>query len=132
MINKLNSTHLSNETEKPAIAQLIFDVCPNIESLKSILIEKDQYNNFTFPLISLIRGLNEREGVRNNYSFATKFCHYSCYYLFDTEELEEELRNLYRDTYPIYDSIVSRYLRETYNIGIDFDNYSDYVLAINC
>lgn len=132
LINKLNNTHLRNASEKPAISNMIIEECPDLDSLKERLIERNNENQFTHSLVSSIRSLsNDDSGVRDNYSFATKFCHYSCYYLFDSEEYEIATRDLYRDLYPIYDSIVSRYIKDTYNIEDNFDDYEVYVSAID-
>lgn len=46
--------------------------------------------------------------ARKNFSFATKFCHYACFYIFENKDVE------YRDSYSIYDYIVSSALTTYY------------------
>ena len=46
--------------------------------------------------------------ARKNFSFATKFCHYACFYIFENKDVE------YRDSYSIYDYIVSNALTTYY------------------
>ena len=79
---------------------------------------------------SLIKTLSERttakEGKyrpRVNLSFASKFCHYACFYFF--EGMEEQ------DNYSIYDSVVSKVLPlycSHFNIPKLRDGNKDYVL----
>lgn len=124
-INAENSTHLTNE-DKDIICECIYKKCPNINLLKEEL-EKDSY-----PLIELIRKAQNNNGVstkKNNYSFATKFCHYACYYLYKNEDEKK------RDLYPIYDSILSDYVKKSpeYKLSTDTDinKYEDYVKIID-
>lgn len=59
---------------------------------------------------------------RTNKSFASKFCHYACFYLF--EDKPEQ------DNYSIYDSVVKEALplyAEYYNMNIKEYNLEDYV-----
>ena len=73
---------------------------------------------------------NERKKGRCNKSFASKFCHYACYFLFEGEEEQ--------DNFPIYDSVVKgaipKYL-EYFDIDEDgfkdLENYSVYINAID-
>lgn len=51
---------------------------------------------------------------RENFSFATKFCHYACFFIFEEYDTE------YRDSYSIYDYVVSNALKEHYDF-IDMD-----------
>ncbi|MBQ4371360.1 MAG: hypothetical protein II803_03000, partial [Firmicutes bacterium] len=64
---------------------------------------------------------------RENKSFASKFCHFACLYLFDDEK---------QDNYSIYDSILKKVLpmyldyygiKEKYNL----DEYGEYCQAID-
>ena len=124
-INKTNSTHIRNETEKPAIANSIFQQCHTFHDLTQQLLETNDNGEPLYPLVTLIRELHTPDNIiRNNYSFATKFCHYCCYYLFEDD--------ISRDKYPIYDSIVSKYINKYYNNeGIDLSDYPAYVALIN-
>lgn len=122
-INAENSTHLTNE-DKDIICECIYKKCPNINLLKEEL-KKDSY-----PLIESIRKAQNNNGVstkKNNYSFATKFCHYACYYLFNDDTN--------RDLYPIYDSILSDYVKKSHEYKLstdtDINKYEDYVKIID-
>ena len=64
---------------------------------------------------------------RENRSFASKFCHYACFYLFEGEEQQ--------DNYSIYDNILRKaiplYL-DYYELGKrNLDDYSEYLKAID-
>lgn len=117
LINKQNSTRLS-AIEMDAIANHIYDKSESLEGLRELLLNPD------YPLVSSIRGLREtNEHVRNNYSFATKFCHYSCYYLFEDDEL--------RDLYPIYDRVIKDYIKEKHGqLNRNLNDYASYVGCI--
>ena len=84
---------------------------------------------------------NKTNGGRINISFASKFCHYACYYLFEGTE--------HQDNYPIYDNVLRKalpkYLKKYGIINsnklkdyvgiIDGSNrivYSKYIEAIDC
>ena len=68
------------------------------------------------------------ESQRHNISFASKFCHYLCFWLFENEPEA--------DNYSIYDSFVRNKLPdyiEHYKIdrkGINLDDYKDYRFII--
>ncbi len=125
-INSENSTHLRNY-EKVEICEVIMSDCKTIDSFKSKL------QDHSYPLIKLIRGLkgrqveNEKKLIRDNYSFATKFCHYACYYIFKEDKD--------RDLYPIYDSVLVDYIkqREEYKNSDkkDLNDYKNYVSIID-
>ena len=72
------------------------------KNLYTTLKSKDEnkYNLFR-ELASLTK---ENDGGRCNVSFATKFCHYASYYLFEGEEQQ--------DNFSIYDSVVMSVLLE--------------------
>ena len=125
IINSENSTHLRMH-ELEAITEMIFKAYPTIIDFKNVLKAED------YTLVTKIRNLknnpdDKKEKIRDNYSFATKFCHYSSYYLFNNEEDEE-----YRDMYPIYDSVVVRYIKgkEEYK-NKDLYDYNNYVKTID-
>ena len=62
---------------------------------------------------------NKRVGRRNT-SFASKFCHYACYYLFE-DEMEQ-------DNYSIYDSVIKKALpRYMDAYGMSKQDLTDYV-----
>lgn len=122
-INAENGTHLRNY-ERDEICKALYKKCKNLEEFKTNLLKRE------YPLVQTIRKLRgtkiQNNTIRDNYSFATKFCHYACYYLFEKDEE--------RDFYPIYDSVVSEYVKSTNvytNSNKNIDNYSDYVELID-
>lgn len=65
-------------------------------------------NTKEYPLIQLLTERTNPKGKyspRTNFSFATKFCHYACFHIFEDVDIE------YRDSYSIYDNVVSNALR---------------------
>lgn len=73
---------------------------------------------------------DSRHNGRKNFSFATKFCHYACFYLF--EGLREQ------DNFSIYDSIVAKHLLDYakyFNTeikkGYKSNNYKAYITIID-
>lgn len=72
---------------------------------------------------------DDRHHARKNFSFATKFCHYACFYLF--EGYPEQ------DNFSIYDSVVAKHLPEYadyFGIAIPKDymsNYKSYISLID-
>ena len=102
-INSENSTHLRGY-EKDKIVETICSTYFNVISFKEGL------KNTNYPIIDIIRELKgtsvETEDglkiIRDNYSFATKLCHYACFYLFEDEEDGENNQ----DIYSIYDILI--------------------------
>ena len=90
-INAENSTHLKKK-ERKAIVKVIVEKQKTLDEFKNALTCKG------YPIIQEIRGLKDTsKGIRDNYSFATKLCHFACFYLFDGDA---------RDIYSIYDSVL--------------------------
>ena len=94
-VDRENSTHLNTEknnlkntTGRERITQIIVEV--GKDKLKKMLKAND------LELFNMISA--PKNGGRNNQSFASKFCHYACYYLFDGEEAQ--------DKYSIFDKVV--------------------------
>lgn len=88
----LNADHCGREIVKHRLLSLGDD-----KALVTML--KDS----TYPLIGIIaaRTTTEKRG-RVNFSFASKFCHYLCFYLFEGEPEQ--------DMYSIYDTVLSENL----------------------
>lgn len=101
-INKENSTRLPSEYLDRLIEKII-EIDP--ETLSQYLRDpKDNKHNQERPY-ELIKLLSENVADNGKYccrSFASKFCHYTCFYLFDG--LEEQ------DNYSNYDSVVRKTL----------------------
>ncbi len=125
-INVENSTHL-REYERNKICETIVNECKTYNGFVEKLKDKE------YPLIDKIRGLKNviagkgNRVIRDNYSFATKFCHYACYYLFTDDED--------RDLYPIYDSILVKYIGKSAEYKIfknkNLNIYDNYVSVID-
>ena len=105
-VNSENNTHL-RDYERKAISKAIFKEYQTFDEFKTALIAEE------YPLVKLIRRLENKEiktkkgnkKIRDNYSFATKFCHYSCMYLFDDYKEQDQC--------PIYDSVIVKYVKST-------------------
>ena len=125
-VNRENSTRLtSNEIER--IVKYISEKCKTPKDFEEYLRKED------YALVNDIRKLkNKEEKIRDNYSFATKLCHYACYHMYDNN----------RDRYPIFDSIIETHLEEYYKKYVSDTEYkkirsticdgnNDYVNYIN-
>lgn len=119
-VDRDNVTHISSDGEGPRV------LTERIFMRKKTLI--DELRNRSFDLVKNLAAKtfdNPKElsgkiyHPRENYSFATKFCHYACFYFF--KGLKEQ------DNYSIYDEVVSRalplYLRK---FGITKSNGTAY------
>lgn len=123
-IDRENSTHLNSDGIgiKEISDRIINDIGKNnlIDFLKNgdlevfnVIREKTNPNN---------NGDKKYKG-RINTSFASKFCHFACFFLFEEDEL--------RDKYSIYDNVivsVLRYYIEKYEVEYkgNLENYSVY------
>lgn len=123
-IDRENSTHLNADgVGRNEISERIMRIKRDkmISFLKEP--EKDNYE--------LIRAISESTtGGRKNFSFATKFCHYMCFYLFKGKKEQ--------DNFSIYDGVLANALPkycEKYNIEFEQkefkDNYNIYLEIID-
>lgn len=78
----------------------------------------------------IARKTSAKSRARTNISFASKFCHYACYFIFEGTE--------YQDNYPIYDRVLKRALPlyldyyggdESYNLN-DYRQYRNAIDTI--
>ena len=101
-IDRTNSTHINADgVGREELTERIVNIDKNLlfEYLKSP--EKDNYK-----LIEILSEkthsapANPNMHARRNYSFATKFCHYAAFYLFE-DEVEQ-------DNFSIYDNVVAQ------------------------
>ena len=106
-IDKENSTHLnSNIKKEDAKGVGIKKAGRYLIADKILQFDKTCFlNHLMNPIESLNEGglfrIIEMSGGRKNTSFASKFCHYACFYLFDDKN---------RDNYSIYDAVIRRAL----------------------
>lgn len=134
-INRENSTRLSEE-ETAELAARVISSNKTFKKLKENLKKKD------YSLIDVLadsvttKTKTGKDRRRKNFSFATKFCHYMCFYLFEREEAQ--------DNYSIYDNIVINVLPDymkkgekaltpfnKYNKGKPSDYYKEYQSIID-
>lgn len=118
-VDRENSTHLNaDKTGRKEITNRIL----NIKNLENKL------KNANLDLIETISAkTSAKTRARVNLSFASKFCHYACFYLF--EGLPEQ------DNYSIYDNVIKKVLQKYVNYyhlpTRDLDNYREYQETID-
>lgn len=124
-VDRENSTHLNaDKCGRQEITQRLcsFDRAELVECLK----DPDYDDMKLIREISRITSAQLR--ARTNPSFASKFCHYACFYVFEGTE--------YQDNYSIYDGILKAvlpmYLRY-FRIEQEYDlsDYRDYRMAVD-
>ena len=106
-INSENSTRMSKD-EMGEIAGRIIKSASTKDILMKMLKEKDYslIDEIAKPINTTTKD-KKKERNRSNFSFATKFCHYMCFYLFEGED--------WQDNYSIYDNIVINVLPDYIN-----------------
>lgn len=97
-VDRDNSTHLNaDKVGREELTKRIIDCKENLE---------DYLRNPSDSNYELIRILSEKTSAetkaRENVSFASKFCHYACFYLFEGTD--------YQDNYSIYDNVLMNVL----------------------
>ena len=124
-VDRENSTHLNSD--KCGRQEISERICKfEREELIKCLKDPDYRDMKLIREISRITSA-EHKG-RTNLSFASKFCHYACFYLFEGTE--------YQDNYSIYDGIMKTVLPwylEYYSIDqhYDLNDYKDYRKAVD-
>ncbi|MBP0967439.1 MAG: hypothetical protein J5722_07385, partial [Oscillospiraceae bacterium] len=108
-VDSENSTHLSSDGVglKQITKRIIARYSENKEKLKSDLATRKSVKDL-FCKISEITDVKEanrknpekKYNPRVNISFASKFCHYACFYLFEGKPEQ--------DNFPIFDSVLSK------------------------
>ena len=134
-VDKENSTHLN------ADGVGIKELTERIKNMKTTLLNdlKNPQNNGYRIIKDLSEATNpnpqnnngKKYHPRKNYSFASKFCHYACFYLF--KGLNEQ------DNFSIYDNIVANSITKyasLYNINMDDyknfrSDYSSYIKLVD-
>lgn len=96
-LDKENSTHLNADKAGRDFMKDKITGCIEDGTLLKYLRERD------FKLIDILSGRTKPgKGGRRNVSFASKFCHFSCFYIFEGEEAQ--------DNFSIYDGVVAKAL----------------------
>lgn len=124
-VDRENSTHLNADNcGRQEISQRLcaFDRAELVECLK----DPDHDDMKLIREISRITSAKQR--ARTNPSFASKFCHYACFYVFEGTE--------YQDNYSIYDGILKAVLPMYlgyFRIEQEYDlsDYRDYRMAVD-
>lgn len=108
-VDRENSTHITADSIGPDV------LMERIYNHHKTLIDELKDRKKGFQLIEeLSRRTAEEKSIskdgktyhpRENYSFATKFCHYACFFFFDNDKERE-----YQDNYSIYDGVVGKIL----------------------
>ena len=124
-IDRENSTHLNADScGREEIVNRILRLQKN--ELLTCLRQPDYEDLKLVRLIAKMTSAEHR--ARTNWSFASKFCHYACFFLFDGMKIQ--------DNYSIYDSILRSVLPQYldyYEIQERFDltDYKQYQKAID-
>lgn len=124
-VDRENSTHLNaDKCGRQEITERIcrFDRKEFVECLKD-----PDYKGMEL-IREISRKTSAEERARSNPSFASKFCHYACFYVFEGTE--------YQDNYSIYDGILKTVLPlylGYYKIVRKYDlgDYKDYRMAVD-
>lgn len=131
-VDRENSTHLNadNIGRVEILNRILkFDKCQFLDCLQ----HPDATNFKLFRIISEathpceIDSNGKKHRARENISFASKFCHFACFYLFEGEDEQ--------DNYPIYDNVMRKILPKYvshYNLQIRcLDDYIEYKKTVD-
>ncbi len=123
-VDRENSTHLNSDNcGRQEITERIcrFECNELIKCLKA-----PEYKDMLL-IREISRVTSAKKRARTNISFASKFCHYACFYLFEGTE--------FQDNYPIYDRILKTVLvwyLDYYSIDhFDLRTYKGYREAVD-
>ena len=123
-VDRENGTHLTSDQNddnpdgngRIELTHRLYKKVVKGGDLRAIL--KDR--NCGFELIEELR--KTTKGGRENYSFATKFCHYASFYFYEGKDAQ--------DNYSIYDDVLGKnlpeYAREYLNKPYSKDNFQNY------
>lgn len=120
-VDRDNSTHLNADgVGRDEITNRICSI-----QLKDLINYLKRPHETEYALVKIIADkTSATKRARENKSFASKFCHYACFYLFEGQNEQ--------DNYSIYDSILKNalpYYAEYYKIKItkkDLEDYAKY------
>ena len=121
-VDRDNSTHLN--ADGVGRDEITHRICSL--SLKKLIDYLERPHDTEYKLFEIIaektNPTDKKYKPRTNKSFASKFCHYTCFYLFEGKPEQ--------DNYSIYDSVVKEALplyAKYYNINIKESNLEDYI-----
>jgi len=127
-VDRENSTHLNSDgVGREQIKKRIVDVYKTGRLFELLKNPGEKYYLF-HKIAEETEPEDENKSKRTNYSFASKFCHYASFYLFDGEKEQ--------DNYSIWDSVIRKSLKfyfDLYNLKVsdyNFDEYESYQDAI--
>lgn len=124
-VDRENSTHLN--ADKCGWQEITDRLCTFDRDELIVCLQDPEYDD-----MKLIREISRITSAplraRTNLSFASKFCHYACFYVFDGTS--------YQDNYSIYDGILKTVLPKYlayYQIKTVYDlsDYRDYRMAVD-
>lgn len=118
-----NSTHINSDGV--GRNQLTDRIMNKIHCLKDILSDIEKGISFIEELAALTTVFDNKHKARTNLSFASKFVHYACFYLFVDDR---------RDNFSIYDKVLNKALPiyiKKYNLNnYDPKSYRSYYYCI--
>lgn len=125
-VDRENSTHINaDKIGRKELSERVYKL--ESEDLLKYLSNPKETNYKLINILSKRTNPTEKDcKPRKNYSFATKFCHYACLYLFEGKKEQ--------DNYAKYDYILSKNIPEyakIYNIPIPDDYNTNYEVYIN-
>ena len=125
-IDRENSTHLNADgVGRMEITERILEIPP--QELTNYLKEPAKYDYNLIKIISKrTRPQSSGKKPRVNYSFATKFCHYACFYLFNGYSEQ--------DNFSIFDSVMEKALIKyikRYKLNYTKSDFKKYPLFLN-
>lgn len=124
-VDRENSTHLN--ADKCGRAEITERICRFPKDELLVCLKNPEYKDMLL-VREISRTTSAKVRARVNTSFASKFCHYACFYLFEGTE--------YQDNYSIYDGILRAVLPSYlgyYEISEAFDlnDYKQYRAAVD-
>lgn len=124
-VDRENSTHLN--ADKCGRQEITDRIC-QFDRKEFIKCLKDPDYDDMALICEISRITSAEERARSNPSFASKYCHYACFYVFEGTD--------YQDNYSIYDGILKKVLPlylKYYQIeqGYDLNNYKEYRMAVD-
>lgn len=121
-VDRENSTHLNTDSGRGIISQRI------IAFGKDKILNSLRKPSFEF-FEEIARKTSDKKGARKNISFASKFCHYACMYLFEGKPEQDNFSkydNVVKTVIPQY----AEYYKLEYEDLKDYKNYSDLIERI--